>query len=424
MGTNFDIKVWGLIVVIQMCDILDSKRSWVAQAIYYAIILIGIKNLKTVQPVFATDLTVFYRESAAGMYSSLPYATGHSLSTHVIEEIPYASGHYFTKTRYRLLKSQVSTGNHGHAKCHFCKGRRPFSYYVVTKCNKLLAWNLSSINFPFVSLSFGNIVSPCNTITTKCWSDAGTNKLGKTNARGTHRLNSLANQEVVDNNNNDMMHKTPFYFGLFPPKSLGHFWPDFPAYFGELLSLISVKQEEEIQFSCITETCCFKKPVPWLGDMWVAAIVVCRLWGIYAYSDLRLILIAFKQSAHQFCRETQKQSAVVLIAIYFTGFVKPFEVFAAKPVETKKRLILCKLIQLSTTKRAYVLEIRRVFPQSRYFLKVPNCIDKLAQIDFRGTVHINKAEHYGKQNMDGRSDLVIGRASTGDTSAALSHFLA
>ncbi|PWA51824.1 pigment precursor permease [Artemisia annua] len=41
---------------------------------YYAIFFVGINNPKIVQPVVATDLAIFYRESATGVYSSLPYA--------------------------------------------------------------------------------------------------------------------------------------------------------------------------------------------------------------------------------------------------------------------------------------------------------------------------------------------------------------
>lgn len=34
----------------------------------------GVNNSSTVQPVVATERTVFYRERAAGMYSAVPYA--------------------------------------------------------------------------------------------------------------------------------------------------------------------------------------------------------------------------------------------------------------------------------------------------------------------------------------------------------------
>ena len=41
---------------------------------YAAIIFLGIQNSSSVQPVVAVERTVFYREKAAGMYSSMPYA--------------------------------------------------------------------------------------------------------------------------------------------------------------------------------------------------------------------------------------------------------------------------------------------------------------------------------------------------------------
>ncbi|KAL3676896.1 hypothetical protein R1sor_026844 [Riccia sorocarpa] len=45
---------------------------------------IGINNAQTVQPIVATERTVFYRERAAGMYSPLPYAVAQ-----VLIEVPY-----------------------------------------------------------------------------------------------------------------------------------------------------------------------------------------------------------------------------------------------------------------------------------------------------------------------------------------------
>ncbi|XP_020587829.1 LOW QUALITY PROTEIN: ABC transporter G family member 42-like [Phalaenopsis equestris] len=45
---------------------------------------IGISNCSNVQPVVATERTVFYRERGAGMYSAVPYAIAH-----VVVEIPY-----------------------------------------------------------------------------------------------------------------------------------------------------------------------------------------------------------------------------------------------------------------------------------------------------------------------------------------------
>ncbi|KAG5055430.1 hypothetical protein JHK85_007940 [Glycine max] len=43
-------------------------------SMYAAVLLIGVKNASSVQPVVAVERTVFYRERAAGMYSALPYA--------------------------------------------------------------------------------------------------------------------------------------------------------------------------------------------------------------------------------------------------------------------------------------------------------------------------------------------------------------
>jgi len=41
---------------------------------YAAVLLIGVQNGLSVQPIVEVERTVFYREKAAGMYSALPYA--------------------------------------------------------------------------------------------------------------------------------------------------------------------------------------------------------------------------------------------------------------------------------------------------------------------------------------------------------------
>lgn len=45
-------------------------------SMYTAVLFLGVQNGMSVQPVVATERTVFYRERAAGMYSALPYAIG------------------------------------------------------------------------------------------------------------------------------------------------------------------------------------------------------------------------------------------------------------------------------------------------------------------------------------------------------------
>ncbi|KAJ7966134.1 Pleiotropic drug resistance ABC transporter [Quillaja saponaria] len=53
-------------------------------SMYAAVLFIGVQNASSVQPVVAVERTVFYRERAAGMYSSMPYAFGQ-----VVIELPY-----------------------------------------------------------------------------------------------------------------------------------------------------------------------------------------------------------------------------------------------------------------------------------------------------------------------------------------------
>ncbi|XP_023759510.2 ABC transporter G family member 29 [Lactuca sativa] len=72
----------------------SNDLSTTIGAMYAAIFFVGINNSQTVQPVVATERTVFYRERAAGMYSSLPYAMAQ-----VIVEIPYV----FLQTTYYTL---------------------------------------------------------------------------------------------------------------------------------------------------------------------------------------------------------------------------------------------------------------------------------------------------------------------------------
>ncbi|KAM0032056.1 putative ABC-type sulfate transporter [Helianthus debilis subsp. tardiflorus] len=64
-------------------------------AMYGTVFFVGMNNCQTVQPVVATERTVFYRERAAGMYSSFPYAMAQ-----VLVEIPYV---LFQTTYYTLI---------------------------------------------------------------------------------------------------------------------------------------------------------------------------------------------------------------------------------------------------------------------------------------------------------------------------------
>ena len=43
-------------------------------ALYSVVLFLGAINTNSVQPIVAVERTAFYRERAAGMYSSLPYA--------------------------------------------------------------------------------------------------------------------------------------------------------------------------------------------------------------------------------------------------------------------------------------------------------------------------------------------------------------
>ncbi|XP_071738064.1 ABC transporter G family member 35-like isoform X1 [Rutidosis leptorrhynchoides] len=62
----------------------NNNLTTIIGAMYGSVFFVGLNNCQTVQPVVATERTVFYRERAAGMYSSLPYAMAQ-----VFVEIPY-----------------------------------------------------------------------------------------------------------------------------------------------------------------------------------------------------------------------------------------------------------------------------------------------------------------------------------------------
>ncbi|XP_027916472.1 pleiotropic drug resistance protein 1-like isoform X2 [Vigna unguiculata] len=63
-------------------DLFNSMGS-----MYAAVLLLGVKNSNSVQPVVGVERTVFYRERAAGMYSAFPYAFAQ-----VVIEVPYVLG--------------------------------------------------------------------------------------------------------------------------------------------------------------------------------------------------------------------------------------------------------------------------------------------------------------------------------------------
>ncbi|KAL6518254.1 ABC transporter G member 42 [Orobanche minor] len=78
----------------------SNDLSTTIGAIYAAVFFVGINNSQTVQPVVATERTVFYRERATRMYSSLPYAMAQ-----VFVEIPYVflQCMYYTLIVYSMV---------------------------------------------------------------------------------------------------------------------------------------------------------------------------------------------------------------------------------------------------------------------------------------------------------------------------------
>ncbi|KAC9560170.1 hypothetical protein E3N88_45634 [Mikania micrantha] len=78
----------------------SSNVTAIIGAMYSAVFFVGMNNCQTVQPVIATERTVFYREKAAGMYSSFPYAMAQ-----VLIEIPYVlfQATYYTVIVYAMV---------------------------------------------------------------------------------------------------------------------------------------------------------------------------------------------------------------------------------------------------------------------------------------------------------------------------------
>ncbi|KAI3727264.1 hypothetical protein L1987_67076 [Smallanthus sonchifolius] len=72
----------------------SNNLTTIVGALYAGVFFVGMNNCQTVQPVVASERTVFYRERAAGMYSTLPYALAQ-----VFVEIPYV----FVETTYYTL---------------------------------------------------------------------------------------------------------------------------------------------------------------------------------------------------------------------------------------------------------------------------------------------------------------------------------
>ncbi|GJZ99384.1 probable serine/threonine-protein kinase [Tanacetum coccineum] len=100
----------------------NANLSIVIGAVYSAIFFVGLNNSQTAQPVVAIERNVFYRERAAGMYSSLPYAMAQvTLAQHMLlyryhmyllnahrEDEPEDALEALGKTRQREIKDDHS----------------------------------------------------------------------------------------------------------------------------------------------------------------------------------------------------------------------------------------------------------------------------------------------------------------------------
>ena len=71
MTDDIDTTFWSIIPRSNDQDLFNALG-----ALYASVLFVGIQNSLMVQPVVDVERTVFYREKAAGMYSSLPYTLG------------------------------------------------------------------------------------------------------------------------------------------------------------------------------------------------------------------------------------------------------------------------------------------------------------------------------------------------------------
>jgi hypothetical protein len=56
-------------------------------AIHSACLFIGINNASSVLPIVSTERTIFYRERAVGMYSSIAYAAAQVIKGHYTQNL-------------------------------------------------------------------------------------------------------------------------------------------------------------------------------------------------------------------------------------------------------------------------------------------------------------------------------------------------
>ncbi|KAJ0709581.1 putative ABC-type ferric hydroxamate transporter [Helianthus annuus] len=107
---NIFTFVAALLVGITFWKIGEKRESsnnvtTIVGALYAGVFFVGMNNCQTVQPVVASERTVFYRERAAGMYSTLPYALAQ-----VLVEIPYVfvATTYYTLIVYAMVSFEWS----------------------------------------------------------------------------------------------------------------------------------------------------------------------------------------------------------------------------------------------------------------------------------------------------------------------------
>jgi ABC-2 type transporter len=74
-------RIYHLFIITIAIRKTTKDLIMVMGSLYSACIFLGVNNSSSVQPVVSVERTVYYRERAARMYSSLPYAIAQVISS-------------------------------------------------------------------------------------------------------------------------------------------------------------------------------------------------------------------------------------------------------------------------------------------------------------------------------------------------------
>jgi hypothetical protein len=100
---------------------------------YCAVLIIGIKNNSAVQPVVAVERTVFYRERAAGMYSTFPYAFGQASISYFVRLLQDPPKSHFVHFYINNISSVNKNNDHFYHLTNIKDIKEKFKIYMFSK---------------------------------------------------------------------------------------------------------------------------------------------------------------------------------------------------------------------------------------------------------------------------------------------------